>query len=121
MERSHARTQDVVAKLSHVNLQSTVSVLNALCVVATALESESDYALLKKGLESVLLSSAADSKGRPRGLRTHPSTHDVQECTQTYELVKHRVPKMIPSIRDRSVDRFASAAFIYRSQNCQRY
>ena len=92
MERSYARTQDVVAKLSHVDLQSTVSVLNALCVVATALESESDYALLRQGLESVLLSSAADSKGYPRGLRTHPNMHNVQECIHTYELVKQRVP-----------------------------
>ena len=62
----HYRIQDAVARLSRVNLQSTVSVLNALYVVSKALQEEGELGMseLHIQLESILYRSSPDFSPR---------------------------------------------------------
>ena len=118
MERFNMRAQDVVAKLSHVNLQSTVSVLKALYAVASAFESESEYGDLKQSLESVLLSSALDSTGVIQGLRVRPSDAEVNACYWAFDAVEERVPELFAGVRNYGIDRVLFSSIEKRySQN----
>lgn len=109
MERYQERTQDVVAKLSRVNLQSTVSVLDALYVIAAALAPRPEYVALRDALTSVLLPSAMDERGRITGLRTLPNQADALECEQAYDTIRQREPLLVANVRCRGVDSVISA------------
>jgi hypothetical protein len=86
----HYRIQDSVARLSRVNLQSTVSVLNALYVVSKTLEKEGELGLrsLRMQLEGVLLAGTMNSEGDLRGLRARPDRGDVKGCLKVCDMVQ---------------------------------
>lgn len=121
MERYQARMQDVVAKLSRVNLQSTVSVLDALYVVARAFAPRPEFAALRDSLESLLLPSAMDSQGGLTGLRTRPNEADALECVMMYDAIRQREPELVANVRHRSVDAVISAASVARGIKSTRW
>jgi len=98
------RTQDVVARLSGVSLQQTVTVLNALFVVSKALEQESPkgFCALRRTLELLLVESAVDDSGIIRGLRATPNSDDVQRCYQMTENVEREFPVDVRNIKRNS-------------------
>ena len=87
---NHYRIHDAVARLSRVNLQSTVSVLNALYVVSKTLEKEGEPGLnsLRAQLERALQQATTNCDGDLRGLRARPDADDVQGCLDVCDLVE---------------------------------
>ena len=88
----HYRMQDAVARLSRVNLQSTVSVLNALYVISKALQEEGEPGMseLHTQLEAILSQSSWSSNGEHRGLRATPDEDDVRGCYRVCYTVEQR-------------------------------
>lgn len=95
------RIQDLVARLGGVNLQSTVSVLNALYVVSKELArvDKEQFQAFKMAYEALLVASSVDSEGEVQGLRAKPSHVEAKGCYRMSKQVDKYYGRLVSKIR----------------------
>ena len=98
---NNGRITDLVARISHVNLQSTSKVIKALALASKVFEQEQSPKLtsLSEQLEMLIRQAELNDDVGYRDIRTFPSIKDCQDCDQNYRHLKKAYPIEFQDLR----------------------